>query len=130
MRPRRIHRRGAAAVELAVLLPVLLMILVAAADFAQVFGYAVVITNCARNGALYGSSSPTAATDTAGIQTAALLDAGSLTPTVQSSTGVDANGDYVDVTVTYNVALYSSYLGIADPFPLTRTVRMRVLPAS
>jgi Flp pilus assembly protein TadG len=136
---RRVHtsrapRHGAAAVELALLLPVLMIVLVGAADFARVFRYAVIITNCARNGAIYGTSSPTAALDTAGIQTAALRDAGSLGPTVSSSTGTTTNGSdtytYVNVTVTYNVSLYCSYLGIADPFALTRTIRMRVMPAS
>ena len=123
-------RRGAAAVELALLLPVLLIILVGAADFAQVFRYAVIVTNCARNGAIYGSSSPTAYTDSAGIQTAALRDAGTLSPSVSSSHGTTTNGtdtySYVNVTVTYNVSMHCSYLGIASPLTLTRTIRMRV----
>ena len=126
----RTARRGVAAAELALLSPLLLVILVGVADFAQVFTYATAITNCARNGALYGSSSPTASTNTAGIQAAALVDAGSLNPTVKSSTGSDSYGSYVDVTVSYNVTLYCSYLGIADPFTVSSTIRMRVLPAS
>jgi Flp pilus assembly protein TadG len=133
MRDNRIHscrkpRHGAAAVELALLLPILLTILLGAADFAQVFGYSVVVANCARNGALYGSSSAEASTDTAGIQTAALQDAGIINATVASSTGSDSNGSYVTVTVSCNVTLYSSYLGLGNPFALSNTAVMRVLP--
>jgi Flp pilus assembly protein TadG len=126
----RSPRHGVAATEMALLLPCLLVILLGAADFAQVFSYAVVITNCARNGALYGSSSPTASTDTTGIQTAALVDAGSLSPSVSSSTGTDTFGSYVNVTVSYDVTLYCSFLGIGDPFTVSSTIRMRVLPGS
>ena len=133
MPDRRIHssrspRRGAAAVELALLTPVLLTILVAAADFAQVFGYSVLITNCARNGALYGSSSTANSTNTSGIQTAALQDAGALSLTVKSTTGTNTYGTYVNVTVSYNVRLYSTYLGFTDPFALSCTAQMQVLP--
>jgi Flp pilus assembly protein TadG len=131
MRDSRIHgyrspRCGAAAVEFALLLPVLLTILLGAADFARAFGYSVVVSNCARNGALYGSSSAEAATDTAGIQAAALQDAGTLNATVASS--FDSKTNYVTVTVTYNVTLYSSYLGLGNPFALSHKVTMSVLP--
>jgi Flp pilus assembly protein TadG len=133
MRDSRIHgcrnpRGGAAAAELALLLPVLLMILLGAADFARVFGCSVIVANCARNGALYGSSSAEASMDTAGIQAAALQDAGIITATVVSIPGSDKYGSYVTVTVSCNVTLCSSYLGLGNPFALHNTAVMRVLP--
>lgn len=48
-------RRGAAAVELAVLLPFLAFLFAIATDFARVFHYSQVIENCALNGAVYGA---------------------------------------------------------------------------
>ena len=47
------HRQGAAAVELALLLPVLTFLLVISVDFARLYYHYVTITNCARNGALW-----------------------------------------------------------------------------
>src|SRR5579884_1037426 len=82
-------RRATAVAELAVLLPFLCFAFVAALDFGRVFYFSLTVTNCARNGALYGSASTTQALDTSGIQTAAQRDASNLTLTqlhVNSST--------------------------------------------
>src|ERR1700677_382614 len=63
---KRAARRGAAAVELALLLPVLVFCSMMAVDFARVAYVQVTLQNCARNGALYefytkaGFSLPTA----------------------------------------------------------------------
>ena len=46
-------RRGAAAVELALLLPVLVFCSMMTVDFARVAYVQVTLQNCARNGALY-----------------------------------------------------------------------------
>lgn len=54
-------RRGAAEVELAVILPVLVLLFVVAVDYARVFHYALTVANCARNGALYGRDTASAA---------------------------------------------------------------------
>ena len=45
------------------------------------------------------------------------------------STGTANGFDYVDVTVTYNFQLVSSYLGFSSR-TLSRTVRMRSTPAT
>ena len=47
---------------------------------------------------------------------------------VTSTSGTDANGSYVAVTVTYQFTTFSSYLGFGT-VNLSRTVTMRVLPA-
>ena len=49
----RKKRRGVAAVELALLLPLLVFVCMAAIDFARVAYALVILQNCARNGALY-----------------------------------------------------------------------------
>jgi Flp pilus assembly protein TadG len=122
-------RRGAALAELVVVLTTLVFILVACTDFARVFYSYLTITNCARNGALYGCTSTQHSTDTAGIQAAALTDTSSLSPTpgVSSTTGTDASGNpYVAVTVTYTFTTLITYPGINHTMNLTRTVQMRV----
>ncbi len=128
-RPRA--RRGAAAAELAILLPFLAIVFVAGLDFARVYYSALTITNCARNGATYASMDPNHAADTAGIQAAALADASDLSPApnVTSSTGTDADGNpNVQVTVTYDFQMLTPFLATGATFHLTRTVEMRVAP--
>src|SRR5688500_14469174 len=93
--PRRFRgrRRGAAVVELAVLLPLLVFLFVIAVDFARIFYYSVTLTNCARAGAMYASDPTTSGESAfASTQAAALADATNLSPppTVTSVNGVDA----------------------------------------
>ena len=124
-------RRGAAAVELAVLLPFLTYLLVGAVDFARVFYYSLTVMNCAREGAIYASTNAANAANTTGIQNAALADAAGVgpDPTVSSLTGTDGSGNaVVTVTVSYPFKTITSYPGIPSPITLVRTVQMRVLP--
>jgi Flp pilus assembly protein TadG len=126
------QRRGVAAVEFAVLLPLLMLLFVLATDFSRVYYSAVTTTNCARNGALYASD-PKAAVESpyASVSEAALADATNLSPqpTVASQTGTDDLGQpYVDVTVTYTFQSVSGYLGSAGNVKLVRTVRTAVAP--
>lgn len=70
---RRFIRRseGGALVELAVSLPILVMILAGTVDFARVFNMSVSLTNAARAGAQYGAYSVANSGDTATMQTTA-----------------------------------------------------------
>lgn len=132
--PRRqsLSRRGVAAVELALLLPLLVLLFVLAADFSRVYYYSLTVTNCARAGALYASDPVTAAESPfASLQAAALADASNLSPQplVTSTQGTDALGQaFVEVTVSYPFSTISGYLGAAGNIPLTRTVRTAVAP--
>jgi Flp pilus assembly protein TadG len=127
----RIRHRGAAVAELAILLPFLALIFVAAVDFGRVFYYHVIVTNSARSGALYGSIDAAHAADTTGIQTAAQAEAPELTSTlnVSSTTGTDGAGNpFVSVTVTYPFTTITNFPGIPGSATVGRTVQMRVMP--
>lgn len=132
---RRPDRRGAAAVELALLLPFLSLLGLGAVDFARVFHAYATITTCARNGAIYASD-PTASANSpyANYAAAAVADGASLIPQltaagVSSTNGSDAYGGYVAVTVTYQLPMLTGLLGSSSQ-TLSRTVRMRVVPTS
>lgn len=127
----RRNRRGAAAVEAAILLPFLCFGFLVVFDFCRVFYYSVAVSNCARNGALFGSADKSHAVDTNGILATAKTDAGNLTLTqlgVSSSTDSSSNPTRVDVTVTYPFTTITQYPGIPRQTNLSRTVRMSVLP--
>ena len=145
-------RRAAAAVEFAVLAPFLAFLFVIAVDWARVFYYSITVTNCARNGALYLAQQQSAKTITAPytdsglvnlyvnsanpVTDAATADAPNLSPapTVTSTTGSDAYGPYVEVTVSYAFQTATNFsVGnflVPSSSNVTSTVRMYVPPES
>jgi Flp pilus assembly protein TadG len=128
------RRPGAASVELALVLPILALLFLIAVDFARLYYHYTIVTNCARNGALYASD-PAASPESpyATLQDAALADASDLSPqpTVTSTSSTDSSSNpYVEVTVVYPFTTISSYPGLPNPINLSRTVRMRVAPAA
>ncbi len=128
----RRRRSGVAAVELAVLLPFLGFLAVITTDFARIFYYAVTVTNCARNGAVYASDSVQAAQSPyTSVQQAALADASNISPApnVTATYTTSGNGtNYVDCSVTYTFQTFSNFPGVPNNVNLVRTVRMQVAP--
>lgn len=129
-RPR--DRRGAAAVELAGVLSLLCFLSVATCDYARVCRDALIVANCARNGALYASDSTYAtASGYSSVTDAALADSTlSPAPTVTSTTGKDSSGNsYAEVTVSYTFSTLLNYPGIPTSVVVNRTVRMAIAPS-
>jgi Flp pilus assembly protein TadG len=126
------HRRGSAAAELVAVAPLLLFILIVAIDFCRLFFAYTIITNAARNGALYYSD-PRYQSLYANFQAAALADANNLNPAlteanVTLSTWTDAQrNNWVSVKVQYQFNMISSYLGFSN-VNLWRQVTMRMTP--
>ncbi|MEQ1726810.1 MAG: TadE family protein [Vicinamibacterales bacterium] len=147
---RRRSERGAALVELAVALPLLLLIMVGTIDFGRAFRTAMIVTNAARTGAQFGSQTPVNATNTAGMATTAnaVLTANGLgaTPVPTASTlcqcasnsGVFTNaancsdpctGGHlvvsVTVTATRTFSLIQPFPGIPSSVTITRGATAR-----
>src|SRR5215472_4420987 len=121
-------RQAAAAAELAILLPVLVFVIVIAIDWARVFWYSQMLTNCARHGALYASD-PIAAAESPylGVQQAALAaepDASNWSPQPSVSCGPgtpDSNGNAtIAVTVSWALPLITTYPGVGNTVKLSR----------
>ena len=122
------NRKGAAAVELAIVLPFVIFMLLVSTDFARVFYYSMTVTNCARNGAIYACDPVTASQSPfRTVEEAALADASNLSPsaTVSSKTVSTYFSSYVEVTVNYTFETITNYPGIPSKIALSRTVRMR-----
>ena len=133
---------GSSLIELALLIPPLLLVLVGAIDFGRGYYVAIEVASAAEAGALYGSLNPT---DDAGMRAAAVLDAHDVsTMTVTSSDGCECsdgtsaivscsatpscavnvvNYVEVDTAVTYTPIL--KYPGLSSSYSLTGKSRMR-----
>lgn len=123
--------RGAAAVELALLLPFLCFIFFVVADYSRLIADVLAVVDCARNGALFAAD-PNLASNTpyVSIEQAALASADGLSPapSVITTYGTDANNhDYVEVTVSHTFKTMIDYPGIPHEVAIRRTIRMRVL---
>jgi TadE-like protein len=136
-----VHPRGIAAVEMALLLPLLAFIFVAGVDYARAFYYGIALDGCARNGALFGRVSPGDATSPfASVEAAVLSDAAanglSPAPTVAVGYGSAVGGPYtsttrispgyVQVTVSWPFSTLSRLPGVPCETILTCSCRMPV----
>ena len=135
--PSRVSRRRAtAAVEAAIILPVLMLFTAAIIDLGRMGKIADCVSNAARNGAQYGMANTTAAADTVNIRNAAITEMNSdaitplpgvdgTNPTV-TPTIVTVNGtSYIKVTVKYTVTMFFGYFNVTN---ITRTVQMPMMP--
>lgn len=135
MRINHIPRRAAAATEMAILLPILAFLCVVAVDYARIFYFSQIVSNCARNGALYQSDSYVRdESPYPSVQEAALADASNLNdpnnkPTVTTASGTDTEGrPYAEVTVTYKFGTITKFPGVPNTTTIRRTVRMSQAP--
>jgi Flp pilus assembly protein TadG len=130
----QVTRPGAAVVELAILLPLLVFLFLVAVDFCRVFYFAQTLQNCAYSGALYASSTvgrPLTQTAEAAAKQAAVSEGTSLKPpladTQVSYTPADSQGD-ITVTVTYTFYTITNFPGLPSSVTLTRFAKMRTSP--
>ena len=128
-------RHGLATVELALVLPLLMLIILGCVDFGR-FAYTyIAVTNASRTGASFGALNPfTTATQTTWTNEVRqkVVDDMSAFPdfdpinNIQFSRSIDAGGLWrVRVQVTYPYKCIVSWPGIPSQVNLTRAVAMR-----
>ncbi|MDQ0117346.1 Flp pilus assembly protein TadG [Pseudarthrobacter defluvii] len=114
---KRDSERGAAAVEFAILLPLLLMLVLGIIEFGRAYNAQITLTNAARDGVrvMAINNDQTAAT------AAARNGASSVSSTIPSSAitispATCSTGTQVSLTINYTL---STITGIAGPFAMT-----------
>lgn len=126
------RRTGVAAVELAILLPLIALLFAIGVDWCRIFYHSVTVENCARNGALWGVDEYSGVlSQYTNVTDAALADASNLspTPTVTSASGTDNGKLYFECTVTYNFQTITNFATVSTPFfsvPKTTTIQRKV----
>ncbi|WJH23444.1 TadE/TadG family type IV pilus assembly protein [Pseudarthrobacter defluvii] len=113
---KRDSERGAAAVEFAILLPLLLMLVLGTIEFGRAYNAQITLTNAARDGVrvMAINNDPTAAKKAA--QNAAASISTIPVSNITLSATTCSTGNQVTLTIKYTL---STITGIAGPFPMT-----------
>jgi Flp pilus assembly protein TadG len=139
---------GQAFVELALVMPIFLLLFLGAAELGRLAYASIEVSNAARAGVAYGAQSHTTAADTSGIQLAATQDAGQITSmgtpvVIQSCSCSDGTAitcanagtncvgtariiEYVQVNTSATVNTAFHYPGIPNTITLNGQAIMRV----
>jgi len=121
---------GAAMVEFALVITILLLIVFGIIEFGRIFNAQLTVTHAAREGARVGVVTPVTSRDTVIKNTVkdraasiTLTDANIVIDPVAASTG-----ESMTVTVNYNVDLVAPFISaiLPDPFPVHGQAVMRV----
>ncbi len=128
----RSKRRGVAAVELALLLPVLLLFFLIALDFGRVYYGSLTSANCARNGALYEAytrpvNAPREFSYTS-ASNAAAADGGNVNIDPTNDVTTTSSSGKVTVTVTHRFRTVTNYFNLPNPMNVNRRIVMREVP--
>ncbi len=135
-------RKGGAAVELAILFPVILLLLIGIVDYGRVFYTWVTVSNAARAGAEYGGQNQGYQQDTANMRLVAQADgneAGTLTLTPTwfcecAGAGAGCGGFcpggaapevYVKVIASKSVNMFFAFPGLPSTVTISRTAIFR-----
>jgi len=133
---------GSGLVELALVMPLFVLLLVVLVDLGRAYYYAISISSAVHAAALYGLRNPT---DTSGIQSAASSSASDISSlTTNASYGCECHDgssdvplcstapacsqnyvNYVSVTTTATFRPVLPYPGIPSSFTFSRTTRLR-----
>ena len=142
------RRRGQGLVEFAIVLPVLLLILVAAVDVGRLFSAYVTIQNAAKEGAFFGASRPECTTPGTGCADPnnttwhVNQDMGGLSGSTLTVTCIDAStgtvkaltsclgGDSYQVAIDYPFNLLTPFAQLVSPLHLGGTASSYVLNAA
>ncbi len=132
---------GQSMLEMAIALPVLVLLLVVVADFGRVFYAAIGVANAARAGVQYGAQNLATAADYPGMVTAALNDGENVNGlSAEASQFCTCNGAqvacspagcsqpqvYVQVTTNATFHTLVTYPGVPSSVPLSSTAVMEV----
>ncbi|MBI5683801.1 MAG: pilus assembly protein [Verrucomicrobia bacterium] len=120
------HRRAQALTEMAIVLPLLVLLFLAAVDYSRVFFYFQQVESAAAAGAQIGCMSTSNAANTTLISSNALLqtrDMANLSPSVAST----LTGSNLAVTVSANFRPLIAWPFLPTNVFLRRTVNMRVM---
>ena len=113
-------RAGHGAVELAIALPLLMLLVFGAGDFGRIFYAAITVSNAAETGALYGSANVGQAYNPTAISTAVTNDTKDLSGVTVASTTYCQCPDQSSISCDASVSCPAAGLGLGGSNPKKR----------
>ncbi len=122
------RENGQAMVEMALILPVLLVLIFGAIDFGRICYYSITVNNAARIGVRVASVGGSDTAINAAVHNSAVLDETVLTIQIDPSASLRSSGGEVTVALSYPVDLIAPLINviIPDPFIVNADFTMRV----
>lgn len=122
------EKQGQALVEMAFVLPIMLLVLMGIFEFGSIFNTYLILTNASREGARVASVGGSDADVTNSIYNATnILDPSKLVITIDPSEGNRSRGLPISVTAKYNLKIISPIINriIPNPLPISSQTVMR-----
>ncbi len=123
------NQRGQAMVEMALILPILILLIFGIIEFGRIFASYLMVNNAAREGARYAAVGATDAEITALVmQRSSALDEDQLTVNIDPPEGSRVHAQGVEIFVVYPVRVYAPVISniTGDPYLVSAQVTMRV----
>lgn len=123
------NQKGQSIVELALVLPILLLLLFGIIEFGRVFNAYLIVTNASRDGVRQGVVGASDADIQYAVKNSVyILDQTKLTITIQPSETYRKHGDELKIHVEYPVKLYAPIISnfTGDPIIVKADTTMRV----
>lgn len=123
------NRNGQALVEMAFILPILLLILMGIVEFGRIFNAYLIVTNASREGARYASvHSSDTQIESAISNLTPTLEQDKLSITITPSEGSRTSGNAVEVRIDYDIDIIAPLISamIPNPYRVTAQTTMRI----
>lgn len=123
------NSKGQALVEMAFVLPILLMIVMGIVEFGRIFNAYLIVTNASREGARYASVNSTDLEVINAIETlTSTLNQSQMSISIYPDYGSRTSGNPVEVSIDYNIDIIAPIIGVIlpDPFIVSSNTTMRV----
>jgi len=123
------NEKGQAIVELALILPILMLLIFGITEFGRIFSTYLILANSAREGARQATVGATDSEIVLTVQNnASVLDSSNLIINISPSEGSRHRGDSVTISVQYPVTIYAPIISeiVGNPYSATGQAIMRV----
>lgn len=123
------NEKGQALVELALILPILLMLIFGIIEFSRVFNAYLIVTNASRDGVRQGAVGASDNTIITAVKNSVLiLDSNKVTISIQPTETYRKRGDELKIHVEYPVKIYAPIISkiTGDPYVVKSDTVMRV----
>lgn len=125
----KLNKKGQSMVEMALILPVIILLLMGMVEFSRIFGSYLLVAHASREGARMASIGRTDAEIQANISNKVnVLDVSSLQIILTPEESARINGEDVKVSVKYKLVIYAPVISsiVSNPFEMEVNTYMRV----